>query len=316
MTNIATKIIAQDGRGLDGRQLLTIDPSAIRMAYMLSTTTPQSWLPYAYPPFQRAIVDWSPREYLDEIEGVDRTIYTVAEGERHNSVAAAVQNDIMELIIELPDGKLMPSPFVVRIGAADTDPADAYVRALIQREGDAKFQNFMQRFVQLGWGLPAREFAGGEYPREFRVYPNTHYIRDDLDPDTVITWALDNAGQVRVALALFALLNRNRETVIVPPNQRDGRTVVRGRNVPKYKPHLVVLRPDAIRRVTEPNADDETLAGVRKRAHEVRRHIRRYRNGKEVWVREHNRGDPALGVVQKRYVVEADPNKNLPQGGA
>lgn len=46
--------------------------------------------------------------------------------------------------------------------------------------------------------------------------------------------------------------------------------------------------------------------GASRRQHEVRGHWRRYRrSGKRVWVRSHQRGDAALGVVTKDYVLSA-----------
>jgi len=47
------------------------------------------------------------------------------------------------------------------------------------------------------------------------------------------------------------------------------------------------------------------LSQVRKRAHKVRGHYRRYKTGKRVFVKEHQRGDASLGFVHKEYLVES-----------
>ena len=44
--------------------------------------------------------------------------------------------------------------------------------------------------------------------------------------------------------------------------------------------------------------------GIPKRRHEVRGHIRRYKNGMKVWVKSHERGDLSMGRVHKEYVLK------------
>ena len=44
--------------------------------------------------------------------------------------------------------------------------------------------------------------------------------------------------------------------------------------------------------------------GIAKRRHEVRGHIRRYKNGMKVWVKSHERGDLSMGRVHKEYVLK------------
>lgn len=51
--------------------------------------------------------------------------------------------------------------------------------------------------------------------------------------------------------------------------------------------------------------DPQHSAATGERAqHFVRAHLRRYRSGKTVLVREHHRGNPALGMCQSRYTVQ------------
>ena len=43
--------------------------------------------------------------------------------------------------------------------------------------------------------------------------------------------------------------------------------------------------------------------GSPKRRHEVRGHIRKYKDGKRVWIKSHERGDLSLGKVHKDYIL-------------
>lgn len=45
------------------------------------------------------------------------------------------------------------------------------------------------------------------------------------------------------------------------------------------------------------------LLYVPRRKHDVRGHFRNYKSGKRVWVRNHSRGDEALGIITKDYVI-------------
>jgi len=44
--------------------------------------------------------------------------------------------------------------------------------------------------------------------------------------------------------------------------------------------------------------------GIPKRRHEVRGHIRRYKDGRKVWVKSHERGDLSMGRVHKEYILK------------
>lgn len=142
----------------------------------------------------------------------------------------------------------------------------------------------------------------------FNVDPKSNIGPSDLVDDRY----LPCSAVLRPMLAFLALLNSQRETIVIPADQRDGKTwsKTKKRFIPRWKPHLVVIRPDAPRRVTE-RVQEIAREATRKREHEVRRHIRRLRDGREVWVRPHKRGDASLGVVEKKYLIESDPNKHL-----
>lgn len=106
-------------------------------------------------------------------------------------------------------------------------------------------------------------------------------------------------------VALIAI-NSSRYTVSnhIMPGERDRRRSLRGKSLvgkfPLRAYSEIVLQPGETI-IPEP----QTCATTGERAqHFVRSHLRRYRSGKTVLVKEHHRGNPALGMIQHRYRIE------------
>lgn len=79
------------------------------------------------------------------------------------------------------------------------------------------------------------------------------------------------------------------------------------RKRPMFEHYVIEMEVDA----PEPGQSNITRAPHRKRQHEVKRHKRTYKSGKVVWVKEHWRGDPNLGVVKKDYEMTThDPESS------
>lgn len=115
---------------------------------------------------------------------------------------------------------------------------------------------------------------------------------------------LDSFGAL-LALSLVAI-NSSRYAVsnVIVPGERDRQRSLRGKSLvgkfPLRAYSEIVLRPGETI-IPEP----QTCATTGERAqHFVRSHLRRYRSGKTVLVKEHHRGNPALGMIQHRYRIE------------
>jgi hypothetical protein len=113
------------------------------------------------------------------------------------------------------------------------------------------------------------------------------------------------AGDVRVALAILAYMNADRDQEQIF-TQKKKSTFLGGKVYPYPKTNLVVIRPGSTQRIYERNERHDPLNN--RRLHEVRRHVRKLKTGKFVIVRPHKRGNAELGEVTKRYIVEKDPN--------
>jgi hypothetical protein len=95
----------------------------------------------------------------------------------------------------------------------------------------------------------------------------------------------------------------------VPKILQDRRSkgYIRRQYVPKdeeYLPYRLVRLNIPAERFTNAHAIARRIcAHVRHREHTVRRHLRHYRDGKAVWVKEHKRGDPSLGSTTYEYLI-------------
>ncbi|NJM10595.1 MAG: hypothetical protein HC889_00580 [Synechococcaceae cyanobacterium SM1_2_3] len=120
------------------------------------------------------------------------------------------------------------------------------------------------------------------------------------------------AGVCSHLCASLALINAPKATELVQAGKTSTFVAGKVRRFPQT--NLVVIRPDAIRRVYAESR--KNIPANPKRLHDVREHLRRYKSGKVVVVRSHERGDETLGPkVQKRFIVERDPNTGLPGHG-
>lgn len=111
------------------------------------------------------------------------------------------------------------------------------------------------------------------------------------------------SDDLRFIVTALAMLNFN--WVTRGPAVRSSRsTVIHGRNTPRneYRRLRVGIPPKDI---------GKRLASVlssreRSRQHDVRGHYRCMKNGKRVWIQAHVRGDPALGIITKEYVLDKE----------
>lgn len=119
------------------------------------------------------------------------------------------------------------------------------------------------------------------------------------------------AKQVSQTLVMFFMLSliainssRMVQRVEHMPGERDRQRSLRGRSLvgkfPLRAYTEVILTPGE---TVVPETREGGSTG-QKAQHFVRAHLRRYANGKSVLVREHVRGDPALGMMQTRYKVQ------------
>lgn len=281
--NPLTRVLATQAPVRHARnfQHLELDASAARMAHALSLTNHEEWLSAAVPPFERCTITFNPAAFID---GADAHVVAVIDEGRVRTYLVA-------------ENTVMPTPFDIRLHEELAEDAIGPG----EREADDA------QMTVLAWGTTYARDHGMPASPAVRVLKELPYTR--APRNATFQCAFECAGQLRVLLAMFALLNAERPAGVDPDTQREGRAILGGLSVPKYKPRVVVLRPDAPRRVT--SSVHEWSSGIKKREHEVRRHLRRYKSGKTVWVREHVRGDAALGRVEKQYLVEADPNKDL-----
>lgn len=112
-------------------------------------------------------------------------------------------------------------------------------------------------------------------------------------------------GIAKYTLAALAILNAPRASELTfakTPSRMIKDKIVRYPDL-----RLVVVKPNTPRKVYE-HARANNQPAHPKRLHDVRQHLRRYKTGKIVVVRSHQRGDEELGVVKKQYIVEDNQN--------
>lgn len=282
-------------------QLFEFENDGASLAHTLSLHDWREWLPLAVPPFEYCLLEFNPGAYMQALHGKP-----YINGRKYDT-----------------------SDLLMRIGLfVHQHPTLGRFATVLQ--GHSSFSGAVPAPYAISWDVPeARETAEGykdwqtmawgpDYIEKFGLPPypyvglfTDYYKKHGITPENLLFMAEETMGQTRVTLAALALLNVQRETLHVPASYRDGRTILRNRTVPRYRPSLVVIRPDAIRRVYDRSADAEPT-GIRKREHEVRQHFRTLADGRRVRVRAHQRGDASLGRVEKRYIVEHSPEVIMP----
>ena len=327
-------------------QHMVVDRSATQAAQEISMTKWETWLPQAKPPFEDVVIEWKCADMLaamastksvkqefvrlDSDHNLTNVVFSHPDYDEAADVNAMVVTQgkvwfhVGTYVGDKPANMMLP--WVVELGLPRDD-----------RDPDQVF------FERIAFGIGYNNIFGG--------YPNVKIRRDALyrvlekETPTIFAEAMERgraisfdridghvktteyggfsskdtylmpdaslaefAGVVRFGLSMLALLNSERETVDAVGYKK---ATFRGGKVVKLpKTRLVVIRPDAARKVYEKR---DVPTGIKKCDHPVRRHLRRYANGKLVWVREHRRGDPLLGTVEHKYILEMDPNKDLPQ---
>lgn len=257
--------------------------SATQMAHEISNTNPAQWVSLARMPFERDVfIEWDHTVYTHSMESA-KSVGLFAD--KHGTITVMMHDP------RVSKYNVTPSIFGIAF-----DPPEDW---LINREKEHRTQT---QFAAMGWG--PKFVAQYGLPINPAVYLEPLYKK--LPAEESLAYAKEFAGQVRMACAVLALLNIEREVIHMPASSRHGRTMLGNRQVARYRPNLVVVRPDAPRIIRERAEEIERMAS-RKREHDVRSHWRRLKDGRRVPVRSHMRGDPALGHVHKRYIVEKNP---------
>lgn len=308
--NLATAMLNTGGMWAKAAKqslaLFSFEDSGADLAHTLSMHDWRDWLPLATPPFEHCLLEWDPRAYLARLHGqrlpgtqsrvhdagdlIDRLGIYAHTHPRYGRCATIVQGHT-----SFRDG-VVPSPYLITWD--------------MQEPKELSGMPGYRDWVRMAFGAPYIA-QYGEPPCPTVTIFDDYYDGKKISPENMYRMAEESIGQVRVALAALALLNAQKETLHVPASYRDGRTILRNRTVPRYRPSLVVIRPDAIRRVYDRSADAEPT-GIRKREHDVRQHFRTLADGRRVRVRAHQRGDASLGRVEKRYIVEHSPEVIMP----
>jgi hypothetical protein len=278
----------------------SFEASAIRAAHELSITDWREWFPSALPPFKSFVLDWRPGDFVvgDADQWTREGVifedgFALFSGMYPSGAIAALPLDVM---VHQPVGPMMATGDVSPYQLPETIKDYLWGPALVKQFGRPELD------VRLPKGLAQAAIKSGK--------------RWEALVDQLADVFLDLAGLIRVFYAQLALMNAEKEIIPQTPVARDGRGIIKGKSVPRFKPHTIVLRPDAPRRVSM-MARDITAAwhrGSPKREHDVRSHFRTLKSGRRVVVRAHQRGDASLGRVEKNYLIELDPNRNLPQG--
>ncbi len=136
--------------------------------------------------------------------------------------------------------------------------------------------------------------------------------RGNYNPRPLSALCEEGSGDFRWIAALFGVMALRAPDMSEHrslPNARPDR-VVWGKRVPflEYRTLRITL-PGTIKETGEHHASDDP---IRKKQHDVRGHVRVYHRDDparrhETLVREHKRGDPALGIIVKDYRVRAAP---------
>ena len=309
-----TTIVTAAAPHLRSYNMLRYDETAMQLASKVACQRDR-WERMSVPPFPNCIIEFDAgNSDLDIREGGYRArraqggvlVISTPHGEGHHMIYSLLVSE---------DKMVVPSPWVIGNIPIDitTDPG------IIDEKRNERLELLRKNAESYAWstsddGIYKPEGWHANANPQFldwanKQNPNVHLF------DFLLTSMSSARGGPVLWLAMIALLNVERSTVIVPPTYRDGRTIVGKENVPRYRPTVVVIRPDAPRRVSK-GAKHAQPTGIKKREHDVHAHLRRYRNPdgsirRTVKVRSHTRGDPELGRVVKQYLVEADPNAAL-----
>lgn len=323
-------------------KLFSLSSPAAKEAHMLSRTDWREWLPSAIPPFRKMIIEWPTTMYLrsgenERIICMGDAVNLEAENDRGVTpelsdiyfpkfpdntiehlaliVTEMVDKDETTLAVAMdmgPRRKPLIGPWIVsELGASILD-ADA-----VQPSGE-----FLMRLKSLAWGKPMIDKYGLPPTSLLPVCPNPSF--DGIPVENMERLMEECIGQIRVALAVLALVNAERDTIIVPASQRNGRmmsTMKGAGSIPRYEPTEIIIRPDLPRRVYE--RTKALMPGSPKCHHEVKGHWRyldrRPNHHWEEWkcedgvvrwrrfIKEHERGDRALGTTAHTYAVDVDP---------
>jgi len=115
------------------------------------------------------------------------------------------------------------------------------------------------------------------------------------------------ADDLRFLITAFLMLNSN--WLDADHVSRSGNKVIlRGRAVPRneYKQLRIGITPKEIERKLTTLVVKQRLPS---REHDVRGHSRKLASGRRIWIRPHKRGNAALGVIHKDYLLDDRRNK-------
>ena len=115
------------------------------------------------------------------------------------------------------------------------------------------------------------------------------------------------ADDLRFLITAFLMLNSN--WLDADPVRRSGnKLILRGRAVPRneHKQLRIGITPKEIERKLTTLVVKQRLPS---REHDVRGHSRKLASGKRIWIRPHKRGNAALGVIYKDYLLDDGRNK-------
>lgn len=169
---------------------------------------------------------------------------------------------------------------------------------LISREGDPEGALPLTG-RSIGW---ANKLGEEDYPPDFgfgflknREEEVESYKKD---PEELMRFIVGSKGDARMAFGVLAFLNRKTEI----QSSFSAKSIVRGIPTPGMTYNIVRLKKEPPVVLEEGGPADSAISTPR-REHEVRGHVRTYKSGRKIWVRDHKRGDANLGRVDKEYVL-------------
>lgn len=115
------------------------------------------------------------------------------------------------------------------------------------------------------------------------------------------------ADDLRFLITAFLMLNSN--WLDADHVSRSGnKLILRGRAVPRneHKQLRIGITPKEIERKLTTLVVKQRLPS---REHDVRGHSRKLASGRRIWIRPHKRGNAALGVIHKDYLLDDGRNK-------
>jgi hypothetical protein len=207
--------------------------------------------------------------------------------------------------VETDSGELGSLPYSYVWSSGDSPPVfrmhntDLMMRELSSAGLAVGISNFPTKYVGLARGLVLWPMGSG---------------KSLVWPDVISS---DDAGQLRGKMSrcmgelplLWVLLATINDLPIIKSEVRSARGFMAKHSYHKYLDHVTVTLhvPEREYRKVAKRA----IAASRRRAHQVRGHWRKdWRHaGERIWVREHQRGDAALGFVTHDYRIE---HTNLP----